>query len=327
MLPQFAIVGAGLIGAKRAEALTALKLPIVGVYDVDGPRAVAFAQKFQSRAFPSLQALLTESSCTHVIVATTNAAAPVAGRAALEHGKSVLVEKPAGCTPADIAMMQGAVKPGQICRVGFNHRFHPALLEAKQLLSKEALGKILYFRGRYGHGGRPGYDREWRANPEVSGGGELLDQGVHLIDLTRWLGGEFALAFGAIHTFHWDMPVEDNGFLYLLSPDKQRAAWLHASCTEWKNTFELEVFGTEGKLQVTGLGRSYGEEKLLYYRRKPEGGVPDLQTFAFEQADHSWENEINAFLLEQTGMQTPIATLEDAKQALAIVTQTYQSNH
>ena len=100
-------------------------------------------------------------------------------------------------------------------KVGFNHRFHPALSKAHDLANQGAIGPISHVRGRYGHGGRPGYDREWRADPEIAGGGEMLDQGVHLIDLSRWFCGDFAEVAGHVGTYFWQMPVEDNGFALL----------------------------------------------------------------------------------------------------------------
>ena len=100
----------------------------------------------------------------------------------------------------------------------------------------------MFIRARYGHGGRVGYDKEWRAQPELSGGGEFIDQGVHLIDLARWFLGDFNEMQGFAHTYFWNMPVDDNGFLLLKTPKKQ-VAFLHASCTEWKNLFSFEIYG------------------------------------------------------------------------------------
>src|SRR5208282_2849830 len=111
-------------------------------------------------------------------------------------------------------------------RVGFNHRYHPSFIKAREIFDSGVMGELMFVRARYGHGGRIGYDREWRANPKLAGGGELMDQGVHLIDLCRWIGGEFNFQWGEVKTFFWDMPVEDNGFLYLKSPDQKRSAFL-----------------------------------------------------------------------------------------------------
>src|SRR5581483_19063 len=110
----------------------------------------------------------------------------------------------------------------------------PALQKAHELFAQGVLGEMMFVRGRYGHGGRIGYDQEWRANPAMSGGGELIDQGVHLIDLSRWFLGEFTHVEGAAHTYFWKMPVDDNAFLTLTTA-ASKTAFLHVSCTEWKN--------------------------------------------------------------------------------------------
>ncbi len=128
-----------------------------------------------------------------------------------------------------------------------------------------AVGELMYIRGRYGHGGRLGYAQEWRAQPEVSGGGELLDQGTHVIDLARWFLGDFSDVFGHVGTYFWDMPVEDNAFILMRSADA-KVAWLHVSWSEWKNLFCFEIFGKSGKLQIDGLGGSYGTEVLTFYK-------------------------------------------------------------
>ena len=142
----------------------------------------------------------------------------------------------------------------------------------------------MFIRGRYGHGGRIGYDREWRADPTLSGGGELIDQGVHLIDLSRWFLGDFAHVDGAAHTYFWDMPVDDNAFLRLTTAAGQ-VALLHVSCTEWKNLFSLRDLRPHGKLQIDGLGGSYGIERLTHYRMLPEMGPPETTIWEYPQGD------------------------------------------
>src|SRR5262249_11989167 len=148
------------------------------------------------------------------------------------------------------------------------------LRRAKELATTGSVGELLYLRGRYGHGGRVGYDKEWRADPALSGGGELVDQCVHLIDLAPWVLGEFEHGQGLGRTYFGDMPGEDNGSLLLQTPAGE-VAFLHTSWTEWKNLFSSEIFGRHGKLEVTGLGGSYGTERLAYYRMLREMGPPE----------------------------------------------------
>ena len=162
----------------------------------------------------------------------------------------------------------------------------------------------MFIRARYGHGARIGYDKEWRANPEISGGGELLDQGSHLIDLSRWFLGNFVNIKGAMNTYYWDMKVDDNAFM-ILKNKNEKVAFLHVSCTEWKNTFSMEIYGEKGKLEVSGLGGSYGTEKLTFYKMHKKMGPPE--TFAWELYKDILEN------------RTPSAGLNDALESIKVV--------
>jgi predicted dehydrogenase len=181
----------------------------------------------------------------------------------------------------------------------------------------------MFIRGRYGHGGRIGYDKEWRATPAISGGGELIDQGVHLIDLARWYLGDLTHVTGTAHTYYWEMPVDDNAFL-LLTTAKQQTAFLHVSCTEWKNLFSLEIYGKKGKLAIDGLGGSYGVERLTFYKMLPQMGPPETIIWEYPMADNSWEIEFAEFLNDIKNNRQPMANLYDALAALRIVEQIYK---
>lgn len=183
----------------------------------------------------------------------------------------------------------------------------------------------MFLRGRYGHGGRVGYDKEWRAKPELSGGGELVDQGVHLIDLARWFLGDFKTVQGYAHTYYWQMPVDDNVFL-LLKTAKQQVAFLHASWTEWKNIFSIEVYGREGKLHIEGLGGSYGVERLTFYRMLPDMGPPETITWEYPMADDSWSAELSAFIDDIKQGREPSPNLDDAHAVLSIVDTIYKES-
>ena len=132
--------------------------------------------------------------------------------------------------------------------------------------------------------------REWRANKNISGGGELIDQGSHLVDLARWFLGEFPFVDGTIHNYFWNMDVEDNCFISLCTKDHQRA-WLRASWTEWKNLFSFEIFGQHGKLQIDGLGGSYGLERLTHYNMLPDMGPPETTVWEYPFPDNSWSRK------------------------------------
>lgn len=317
-----AIVGCGSIGRRRAAALAGGRL--VRCYDVDAGRAEDLAGAHRATAARSLEEAVSDSSVEVVVVATTNDALAAAAIAALAAGKHVLIEKPAARTRAEIdAIAAAAAAANRLVRVGFNHRFHPALLAARALVDAGDLGPLMMVRGRYGHGGRLGYDREWRADPARAGGGELIDQGVHLIDLARWFLGPFTGVSGHASTLYWDMPVDDNAFLTLRTAGGQ-TAFLHVSCTEWKNLFSFEIYGRAGKLAIDGLGGSYGLERIAVYRMLPEMGPPDTTITEFPRGDQSWSLEMARFLEDIRLGRTPDAGLPAAAAALEVVDAIYQ---
>jgi predicted dehydrogenase len=234
------------------------------------------------------------------------------------------VEKPAARSAGELdGVIAAATRSRRLVRVGFNHRYHPALQKARELVDGGAVGDLMFLRARYGHGGRLGYDKEWRADPRLSGGGELIDQGVHVLDLARWFLGDFTQVDGFAHTYFWNMPVDDNAFL-LLRTAREQSAFLHVSCTEWKNMFSIELYGRTGKIQIDGLGGSYGMERLVYYRMLPQMGPPEEQRWEFPGADQSWELEFREFLDDIRLDRQPEAGLSAARAALAVIDEIYR---
>jgi predicted dehydrogenase len=159
--------------------------------------------------------------------------------------------------------------------------------------------------------------------PEKSGGGELVDQGVHLIDLARWFLGDFTEAKGFIGTYYWNMPVEDNAFLLLRNGTGQVAS-LHATWTEWKNLFSFEIYGRHGKMEISGLGGSYGVERLAYYKMLPEMGPPETTVWEYPMADDSWQAETAEFVRDIALQRQPNPSIADAEAALEIVESIYR---
>ena len=319
------VVGCGLIGQKRAKALgTGGKL--VACADIDMNRAEALAHTAGAKPFRDWRELVWSPLVDVVIVATLHDTLAEITLTAAEAGKHVLVEKPAARTAAELVpVMAAAAKHGVKVHVGFNHRYHRSLRKAKEIVKSGALGELMFVRARYGHGARLGYEKEWRSNPALSGGGELIDQGPHLIDLSRWFLGEMTEVQGFAHTYFWDMPVDDNGFM-LLKTAKKQAAFLHASCTEWKNLFSMEIYGKLGKLDLSGLGGSYGLEKITWYKMLPEMGPPDTTSWEYPMSDDSWAVEIAEFFDDIRLNRAPAAGLADAAAALTIVESIYKES-
>jgi predicted dehydrogenase len=350
------IVGCGLIGKRRASVIhqSASDEPII-VADIDESRAENLAAEMDCMATTNWREVVTRDDLNVVIVSTTNKFLMPVTVAALEHGKHVLCEKPLGRNYNEAQqMVESAWRAGVLLKTGFNHRHHPAILKAHELCSQGAIGPIIFIRAIYGHGGRPGYDKEWRADPDLAGGGELLDQGVHIVDLCRWFMGDFTEAFGHISTYYWNLgyfpsshnyqpsipsyepsaishlpptthhQLEDNAFVILRASD-DRVAQFHTSWTQWKNRFSFEVFGKDGYIRVEGLGGSYGIEKLEVGKKHPDEGPPIEEVWNFPGPDLSWQAEWKEFSSAIKEKRQPMANGEDGLEAMRLIDAIYES--
>jgi predicted dehydrogenase len=319
------IIGGGLIGNKRARALGA-SFDLIACYDAFKERADRLAKDHHARSCPSVSLLLRDPTIQAVVISTLHDSLAPLTLSAVRAGKHVLVEKPAARSARELLPVLSSAKKAQVqVRLGYNHRFHRAFRKAREIVDAGKLGPLMMIRARYGHGGRLGYEKEWRADPKQSGGGELIDQGVHLIDLARWFLGDFKEVDGFAQTLFWKMTVDDNAFL-LLKTGRGQTASLHASCTEWKNLFSFEIYGRNGKLHIEGLGGSYGLEKLTWYRMLPQMGPPETKAWEFPRADDSWEVEMNEFAKDIRLRRSPQPGIKDGLEALKIVDTIYRKS-
>ncbi|MBI4543567.1 MAG: Gfo/Idh/MocA family oxidoreductase [Gemmatimonadetes bacterium] len=322
------IIGCGLIGRRRAE--TAAAHPgtrVTLVADTERARAEEVASKVGAIGIATdWRVLLEQPDLGAVVIATPNAFLAQIATCALERGKHVLLEKPMSRNLAEAeALASAALAAGRVLKVGFNHRYHPALARAYELVKEGAIGPVINIRARYGHGGRPGYENEWRADPLLAGGGELIDQGVHLTDLLRWFCGPACQAVGFLQTADWPIaPLEDNAF-GMLRFDNGVVAQLHVSMTQWKNLFAFEVHGRAGAIYVEGLGGSYGVERLIHLRRRAQGGLPDCAEQTFAGPDVSWQAEWADFVraVEQGSARSD--WIGEALEAMRMVDALYRS--
>jgi len=290
------IVGCGRIGAKRAAVL-APDDALIGCCDLDAAAAEELARCHRCTPCASPEELLARGPEV-VIIATSHDQLAALAELALAAGAHVLVEKPAGLCTAQIDRLIDCQRAARrLVKVGFNHRFHPGIARAVHEVHSGRHGQLLHLRARYGHGGRPGYDREWRAQPSRSGGGELVDQGMHLLDLSNWLAGPLPLHSALLRTHFWDAEVEDNAALLLGDLRTRSGPWamLHVSWTEWKNLFSLEICCLTAKIQVDGLAGSYGPQRLRIHLMGPDLGPPALEEVRYPHADASWRAEWEHF--------------------------------
>jgi predicted dehydrogenase len=336
---------------------------VLGVADTNFSRAQSLAVDLGCTASADWAALITREDIDAVVVATPHKYLAPISAAALQAGKHVLCEKPGARTSAEaetmLSVLYGSwpaakfeilppVRQPRFAQlvIGFTLRLHPAVVRARELLANGEIGRPMYLVGRYGHGGRPGYEQEWRAMRDLAGGGELLDQGVHLIDLSRWFLGEFEEVAGFVGTYFWrpkqedgDNTLEDNAFLLLRSAEGNVAS-LQASWTQWKNLFVFEVYGENGFLQIHGLGGSYGPETLTVGHRNLHGGPPETKEINLwaggtaESENDVWAVEWQSFVSAVSGSnplakRDPIikpASAIDAWQALRIVEAAYEAS-
>ena len=320
------VVGCGLIGRRRAETALAAGDEVVRVCDIDERAARDVAQLAGADWTLDWSSLVADDRIEAVVVSTVNRSLAEISTAALEAGKHVLCEKPLGRSASEArAICDAAQRSGMVLKTGFNHRHHRAVGHAHALIDESAIGRVHTVRAAYGHGGRPGYEREWRADPELAGGGELLDQGVHLIDLCRWFMGEITAVTGAVTTSFWPIgPLEDNAFALLHASDRAVAS-LHTSWTQWRNLFRFEVFGTDGYLVADGLGGSYGVEHLVHGTRRPEGGPPVERSWTFPGPDSSWGAEWLEFRAAIAEGRQPLGSGEDGYRAACVIDAIYES--
>ena len=317
-----AVIGCGLIGRKRALAFPG-DVELVGCFDEVESVAESFATEFNTRKFATIGELLALRDLVFVVIATKHDSLHSLSIDALHAGKHVFIEKPGAISHLQFEKVCEVARNEDLrVHVGYNHRYHPAVKKALELSRNGSIGEVMFLRGRYGHGGRVGYEKEWRADKSKSGGGELIDQGAHLIDLSVGFLGGLNLDYAATPNYFWDMAVEDNVFMSLKN-ELGKIAFLQASCTEWKNMFSLEIYGKKGKIEISGLGGSYGLETLTFHKMLPEMGPPLTETWSFPDPDDSWAIEMGEFIDDlQTGSNNS-DNLDSSLEVLRVIRDIY----
>jgi predicted dehydrogenase len=234
-----------------------------------------------------------------LFVCLWNDVAPVATAAALESGLHVFCEKPPGRTVEDIELVRESERrhPDLKLKYGFNHRYHDSVREALRIVRAGELGAVLDLNGVYGKSKMIRFDQDWRTRREIAGGGILLDQGIHMVDIMRLFAGEFTQISSRVSNAFWSHDVEDNAWA-VMQTDEGVVALLHSSATQWRHRFRLEITLESGSLILAGIlssTRSYGAETLtIVYRSDDDRGDPREVTIRYNE-DNSWRDEIEDF--------------------------------
>jgi predicted dehydrogenase len=325
---RVAIIGAGLQCQRRAPVIVGSKDDqLVVICGTVAKSTEAMAARFQCESSLDWRKVTSRPDIDAVLVCTPPDSHVAISIDALAHGKHVLCEKPLCRTVEEAETLVKAVAAsGRIFKCGFNHRYHPAVLEAKKLLDAGTLGRPLFARCSYGLVGRPGFENEWRADPARAAGGQLGEQGIHGIDLFRWFLGEITDVSCMVSTQYFSkQALEDNGMAVFRTAGGATAS-LHSSMTQWKNLFSFEVYGEDGYATVEGLGASYGLEKLTWGKRDFTAPFSH-RTVEFRGGDSSWAAEWRDFTQAvKDGRQPAMGTVQDGAEALKITLACYRSS-
>jgi len=322
------IAGYGYMGEIRKRVIDAhSSLELMGICDSDHKKLNSV---HDCPTFLSLDELLNQESDI-VFVCLPNRYSPDVCIRSMEMGKQVFCEKPPGRHLEDIRRIIAAEKNGVKLMFGFNHRFHPGVIKAKLIVESGRLGEIITIRGVYGKSGGVNFRDSWRNIKSISGGGILLDQGIHMLDLFRYFGGDFPHVKCFATNTYWDFDLEDNAIV-ILKNDSGLSAMLHSSATLWKHTFQIYLILQEGYMIVEGLlskTGSYGREKLVVGKRQFEDeaeaiGNPAEEVTYFDR-DLSWDLEVNELvscILENKPVR--VSNSEDAYRVMEMIDKGYR---
>lgn len=320
------IVGFGLIGQRRAKGLEKMRgHKLVAVCDPNLANAKALLGEMKYDIEPDWKSLVKRKDIDVVLIAVPHVLSTEIAIAALRAGKHVLCEKPMGMNAAEARRIEAAaIKAGKIASVGFNYRFYPGIQKIKQLIDKNAIGKITHVRITYGHAGRPGMEKEWKMKKKIAGGGALIDPGIHFIDLSRFLFGELAQGQMWQEQTFWKSDVEDNTFVWLKT---QRGVTVsaHFSTTEWRNLMRIEILGTDGFIFLQGKAGYFGPQELKMGARWSFITGRKDKVWRWSEEEKSFTEELKAFLNAVQGKSNKFtATSKDNIKALEAIDTLYR---
>ncbi|MCR8559726.1 Gfo/Idh/MocA family oxidoreductase [Mucilaginibacter sp. BJC16-A38] len=320
------IIGYGVMGKTRNLAITEIKRG----------KVVAISEPNLGADFEGIPNLSHEEIINHpdldvIVVCTPNFLNKDLTIRALNAGKHVFCEKPPAFTGADIEEIIIAEKnSGKVLMYGFNHRHHDSVMHMKRLIDSNEYGKVLWLRGRYGKSVTADYFNQWRAKKELAGGGILMDQGIHMLDLFLFLSGDFDVVKAEVSNLYWHMDVEDNAFVILKESATGKVASLHSTMSQWRHLFSLEIFLEKGYMVLNGLitsSMSYGEETLSVAKNRSTAPAATWQDEVITKYvnNNSWRYEMDHFFdAIDNNKSVTIGNSDDALKLMRIIDKVYE---
>ena len=279
--------------------------------------------------------IFSDSSVDAVFICTPNYLTKDLVVMGLDAGKHVFAEKPPGISVAEVKEMMAAEarNPRLRLKFGFNHRYHESMLEAKRRVDSGEYGRILWMRGRYGKGVDKNFFKDWRSKKSTAGGGILMDQGIHMLDLLLMFARKFDEVKSFCSNLYWNLDIEDNVFA-LLRNREGIVASLHSTMTQWRHLFALEIFLERGYMVVNGVLSStnsytttYGKEVLTIANNRsaaPQAGHSHEERFVYDE-DGSWKDEIEEFVrCIKEDKPVEVGNTQDALKLMTLIEKIYE---
>lgn len=324
---SFAVVGCGGFGGKRINALKNIKAPISCLVDVNESLVSRLAKEIGCEHETDYRKAVKRKDVDCFVVATPNKFHAPISIAALDAGKHVICEKPLARTFEEALSMVEAAKRNKVfLKTGSNLRYFSNVKKAKELVDGEKIGKPLFIRGWIGHDGQK-ILHSWNVDKEMAGGGTLLDNGVHILDLFRWFIGDFDECFGNVQTLHMPIDVEDNGMGIFRSKAK-KMAFIQSSWTEWSGYMYMEVYGSEGSVIIDNRGERESNLKwtvLSNTIHTTKDGIRHVFDYSAEKPQ-SYELELLDFIDHVKRGEQPLASGYDGMKTVAMVQGIYESS-
>ena len=320
------IIGFGTMGKIRKDAIVQLaRADIIAISDPSLP------VHFNEFSNLSHSEIINHPDVNIIIVCTPNFLNKKLTIDALNAGKHVFCEKPPAFNASDVLeIIDAEKKSGKKLMYGFNHRHHDSIIKMKELIESGEYGKVLWSRGRYGKSVTEGYYNQWRAKKELAGGGIIIDQGIHMLDLFLYLSGDYDIVKAEVSNLYWKMDVEDNAFVILKDSKTGKVASLHSTMSQWRHLFSLEIFLEKGYMVLNGLitsSMSYGEEVLSVAKNRSTAPAATWKDEVITKynINNSWRYEMEHFL-NAIENNTPVAigNSKDAFKLMNIIDKIYE---